>query len=99
MDEDVKRRMMADLGLATRDLVSAPEERSKGNFPGNDAHKQAAVRQAAVSRRAQVIAATANPKDERAVKLRAWNSRSLLYPPFVLLLNAIQRRAHLRRMR
>ena len=84
MDEDAKR-MMADLGLATRDLVSAPEDHSKGN----DAHKQATARQAVASRRAQVMAVTANTKDERAAKLRAWNSRSLLLPSFIFLLNLI----------
>lgn len=73
MDPDVAR-MMADLGLERRDVVSAPTADGKGRGAREDPRAQAAIAADFEARRTRILAG--GPNDERAARLRAWNSKS-----------------------
>jgi len=75
MDEDVAR-MLADLGVARRDLISTPvDTRRETGLGRNDAYQQRAVLAAAEARRttAQTLA---GGDAQRASTISAWNCKS-----------------------
>lgn len=67
-------RMLADLGLERRDVVSAPDEVPKGRHYREDPREQAAIAAAFEARRKQNSRDDVGGGDERAACLRAWNS-------------------------
>lgn len=73
MDADALR-MLADLGLERRDIVSAPDEISRARTQREDPSEQAAVAAAFESRRKQVNGGGSDD-DARAKRLEAWNSQ------------------------
>ena len=64
--------MQADLGLERRDVVSAPEENRRGYV---DPREQAKVLADVKARRAKFDGEASGEEDERAARLRAWNSK------------------------
>lgn len=64
-------QMMADLGLARRDLVSAPEDIQPAR---TDPRARAAVAAEVSSRRRQAAAGGSGNQDDSTARLRAWNS-------------------------
>ena len=67
-------QMMADLGLARRDIVSAPNADSRGRIVREDPHQQAALLADVEARRARHNTKGGADGDERGARLRAWNS-------------------------
>lgn len=77
MDADALR-MLADLGIDRRDVVSAPAEASKGRNYREDPREQAAIAAEFEARRKNHGGDDINSGgDERAARLRAWNSMQL----------------------
>ena len=68
------RRMLADLGLERRDIVSAPDEIPRARGPQDDPREQAFVAAAFEKRRKQTYDVDGND-DARAKRLKAWNSQ------------------------
>ena len=78
MDPDALR-MLADLGLARRDIVSAPDEIPKsGRRERQDPREQAQVAAEFEARRHRTVPDKSNGGDERAARLKAWNSMYLM---------------------
>ena len=79
MDADALR-MLADLGLERRDIVSAPDADSKGRACHEDPRQKAALVARFEARRVEREDDTASGGDqkaaERAGQLKAWNSES-----------------------
>lgn len=73
MDADTLR-MLADLGLERRGLVSAPDEIPKGPRVREDPREQAAVAADFEARRLRNKLNATGDDDERAIRLKAWNS-------------------------
>lgn len=67
-------RMMADLGLARRDHVSAPEEHSNRRVRV-DPREQAEVQRDVEARRAKGAKAPATDEDDSTARINAWNSK------------------------
>ena len=71
-------RMLADLGVERRDVVSAPVEIAKGRNYQEDPREQAAVAADFEARRRKDERSDAHAgSDDRAARLRAWNSMIL----------------------
>ena len=66
-------RMLADLGLARRDVISAPED--FGRRQRTDPREQDAVAAAFEALRKQTTSNNVGEGDGRATRLRAWNSK------------------------
>lgn len=75
MDADI-RRMMADLGLARRDEVSAPEDLPKARQARVDYREQAKIAADFEGRRTKIENEALKGKDERTAKMKAWHSKS-----------------------
>lgn len=73
MDADALR-MLADLGLERRDIVSAPDEIPKGHRVREDPREQAAVAADFEARRRRNRLTETGDGDERMARLKAWNS-------------------------
>lgn len=76
MDPDDVARMLADLGSARRDQVSAPSDELRGRPVRPDTRAQQAILAEDVARRQRICK---GPRDgaqaEKAAALKAWNSR------------------------
>jgi hypothetical protein len=85
MADNIAAKMMADLGVGRRDLVTAPAEAEKKNMNSQEiaarARERAEVQRTVQAHRARVSKATAaNAKeDERTVRIKKWSSMSTLY--------------------
>lgn len=73
MDADALR-MLADLGLERRDIVSAPEEVPRARQIREDPREQAAVAADFEARRRRNRLTDTGDGDERMARLKAWNS-------------------------
>lgn len=73
MDADACR-MLADLGLERRDIVSAPDEIPRARASRDDPREQAFVAAAFEKRRKQTHDANGDG-DARAERLKVWNSQ------------------------
>lgn len=72
--EAVKRRMMADLGLAHREQVTGANVDSKGRPVHEDAREKEAIRAQVSARQAEHVSNGAGSgAEERAARLHAWN--------------------------
>jgi hypothetical protein len=65
--------MMADLGLARRDLVSAPDADSKGRVMREDPRRERILAQELKERQEKIAKAPAD--NEKAQRLLKWNSQ------------------------
>ena len=75
-------QMVADLGLARRNEVSAPDADSKGRAVNVDPREQAATQAEVQRRQAKASAPAAAGENEVSARLRAWNSMfSFIYQP------------------
>lgn len=70
-------RMMADLGLERRDLVSAPDGIPSSRHPREDPREQLLIAKAFEARRTESSKDDNGLGDERAARLKAWNSKHL----------------------
>lgn len=74
MDADALR-MLADLGLERRDLVSAPDDVPSIRRVREDPREQAAIAKAFEKRRSDSSKGANGTEDERTARLKAWNSK------------------------
>ena len=77
-------QMMADLGTARRDEVSAPLADGKGRPIQEDSRRERAVQADVEARRAKTLKASAAGGD-RGAKMRAWNSELLTFELFGII--------------
>ncbi|KAK5127506.1 hypothetical protein LTR85_006845 [Meristemomyces frigidus] len=68
-------QMMADLGLARRDFVSAPEADARGRMVREDPRQQQAIKAAFEARRAKTRD-VGSAENERSARLSAWNTET-----------------------
>lgn len=67
-------RMMADLGLAHRELVSAPDVDGRGRAIQRNRYADEAVQREVENRRELYSRSGEGKEDLRAARMRAWNS-------------------------